>query len=413
MNEAPAERVGFKRQPVSDKDDAEYAQFVKTLAFEARAKPKDRTKTEDELAIEEKERLEKAEAKRLRRMRGEESEDEDSRGKKRKVDDRREGDDLGDDFVDEDEEDLLGPGLTREGLEKMGAAKAAELEDEEDEEDEDEDEDQDEDDEDEDEDEEEDSEEEDDDEDLPSDMEDLDEAPDLDSADEEETTLVKKRKRSKAPKTTEIPYTFICPATIDELEDIMEPLDDSAIPTVVQRIRAIHHPSLAQGNKEKLQVCPFSNYMNCANRQEFFGVLLDYTLVLASRPVPAFSAISSLVPHLIALVKMNPITAAGHFIGKITLMQKNLSRGLARGATRPDSKTYPGAPELVILRLVGSIWSTSDFSHPVVAPAVLLMGQYLSHGRIRTTSDLGSGLMICSLLVQVSILDVPESKLIA
>jgi nucleolar protein 14 len=34
----------------------------------------------------------------------------------------------------------------------------------------------------------------------------------------------------------------------------MEPLDDSAIPTVVQRIRAIHHPSLAQGNKEKLQV---------------------------------------------------------------------------------------------------------------------------------------------------------------
>jgi nucleolar protein 14 len=101
---------------------------------------------------------------------------------------------------------------------------------------------------------------------------------------------------------------------------------------------------------------------------------------------------------------MNPITAAAHFIGKITLMQKNLTRGLARGATRPDSKTFPGAPELVVLRLVGSIWSTSDFSHPVVAPAILLMGQYLSHGRIRTTSDIGSGLMICSLLVQVSVI---------
>jgi nucleolar protein 14 len=256
LNEAPAERVGFKRQPVSDKDDAEYAQFVKTLAFEARAKPKDRTKTEDELAIEEKERLEKAEAKRLRRMRGEESEDEDSRGKKRKVDDRREGDDLGDDFIDEDEEDLLGPGLTREGFEKMGAAKAAEFEAEGEDDDEDEDgEDEDDEEDDEDMDDEEDSDEDEDDEDLPSDMEDLDEAPDLDSADEEETNLVKKRKRSRAPKTTEIPYTFICPVTIDELEDIMEPLDDSAIPTVVQRIRAIHHPSLAQGNKEKLQVC--------------------------------------------------------------------------------------------------------------------------------------------------------------
>lgn len=100
---------------------------------------------------------------------------------------------------------------------------------------------------------------------------------------------------------------------------------------------------------------------------------------------------------------MNPITAAAHFIGKVTLMQKNLSRGLARGATRLDSKTYPGAPELVILRLIGSIWSTSDFSHPVVAPSILLMGQYLSHGRIRHTSDIASGLMLCSLLVQVRV----------
>lgn len=249
LNEAPAEEVSFRRQ-VSGKDDAEYGQFVRELAFEARAKPKDRTKTEDELAIEEKERLEKAEAKRLRRMRGEESEDEDSRGKKRKVDDRREADDLGDDFLDEDEEDLLGPGLTREGLEKMGADKAAAAAAEEDDEDEDDDEDEEEDGDDEDgsdvEDDEEDEEED------ASDMDDLDEASDVGS--DEEIDLVKKRKRSSAPKTTEIPYTFICPATIDELEDIMEPLDDSAIPTVVQRIRAIHHPSLAQGNKEKLQV---------------------------------------------------------------------------------------------------------------------------------------------------------------
>jgi len=247
LNEAPAEEVSFRRQ-VSGKDDAEYGQFVRELAFEARAKPKDRTKTEDELAIEEKERLEKAEAKRLRRMRGEESEDEESRGKKRKVDDRREADDLGDDFLDEDEEDLLGPGLTREGLEKMGADKAAAAaadEDDEDEDDEDEEEDGDDDDESDDEDEDEDEED-------PSDMDDLDEESDAGS--DEEIDVVKKRKRSSAPKTTEIPYTFICPATIDELEDIMEPLDDSAIPTVVQRIRAIHHPSLAQGNKEKLQV---------------------------------------------------------------------------------------------------------------------------------------------------------------
>jgi nucleolar protein 14 len=114
---------------------------------------------------------------------------------------------------------------------------------------------------------------------------------------------------------------------------------------------------------------------------------------------------------LIALVKLNPITAAGHFIGKVSLMQKNLTRGLARGATQPDSKTYPGAAELVILRLIGTIWSTSDFSHPVVAPTVLLMGQYLSHGRMRKTSDIASGLMLCSLLVQVGALSLYRPSL--
>lgn len=83
-------------------------------------------------------------------------------------------------------------------------------------------------------------------------------------------------------------------------------------------------------------------------------------------------------------------------------MQKNLSRGLARGATRPDSKTFPGAPELALLRLVGLFWSTSDYSHPVVVPAVLLMGQYLSQSRVRSLRDLTSGLFLCSLLAQVS-----------
>ena len=157
----------------------------------------------------------------------------------------------------------------------------------------------------------------------------------------------------------------------------------------MQRIRAIHHPSLAAGNKEKLQ--------------DFLGVLLDYMLILASRSTPSFDLVSVLTPHLVALVKLNPITAAAHFVSKITLMQKNLTRGLARGATRSESKTYPRAPELVLLRLVGVIWSTSDYSNPVVMPAVLLMGQYLAQSRVRSTADLASGLFLCSILTQVSL----------
>lgn len=132
-------------------------------------------------------------------------------------------------------------------------------------------------------------------------------------------------------------------------------------------------------------------------------MIIDYTLVVANHHVPDFDTISALAPHIIALVKLNPLTAASHFIAKLKLMQKNLMRGLARGASRIDSKTLPGCSELVILRLIGVIWSTSDFSHPVVAPAVLLMCQYLGQSRVRTTSDLASGLFLCSLLAEVSV----------
>jgi nucleolar protein 14 len=87
-------------------------------------------------------------------------------------------------------------------------------------------------------------------------------------------------------------------------------------------------------------------------------------------------------------------------VTKVSLMQKNLQRGLARGASNPESKTLPRAPELVMLRLTGATWSTSDFSHPVVQPAILLIGQYLSQSRIRGVADIASGLFLCSLVAQ-------------
>jgi len=336
-------------------------------------------------------------------MRGELSDDEGEAGarKRRRTDGRKpHADDLDDDFLD-DEEDLLGPGLTREALESLKLPVQENDEDGSGNDDEDE------------------GEEGSDQEDDPSDegeedgippaMDDLDEetAPELEVEDDEAegpiapSSTTKIRPVPNASKK-EIPYTFPCPSSIEEFEDILEGLEDSALPTVVQRIRSLHHPSLAQGNKEKLQVRTRQVCYTMSDKEQgFLGVLLDYILIVAGRAIPAFNLISVLTPHIIASVKLNPLTAATHFIAKLSLMQKNLARGHARGASREDSKTFPGCPEIVILRLVGVVWSTSDFSHPVVAPAVLLMCQYLGQSRIRSVSDLASGLFLCSLLAQV------------
>ncbi|ORX39879.1 nucleolar protein 14 [Kockovaella imperatae] len=369
--------------------DTEYDQFVRTLAFDARSKPKNRTKTEEETAAEEAETLRKAEARRLKRMRGEDDDEGDDNDAKQKR--RGEGDDLDDDFMDDDE--LLGPGLTREAIEDMELQGSGTNEDESDEEDDsaaqelgnEED--------------EGDSDEDDDDpEDIgASDMSDLDETGESGEGQPKSLVATRTVKRKSKKRSSEVPFTFPCPATVEELEDIMDALDDSALATVVHRIRACHHPSLGEGNKGKLQT--------------FFGVIIDYTLLLAAQTPPAFKSIESLMPHIIGLLKLNPVTAAHHLVAKLDLMHKNLVQGLAKGAESSDAKTWPGVPELVLLRVIGTVWSTSDFSHPVVAPAMLLMGQYLSQSRIRQISDVSSGLFLCTIIAQYESLSkrhVPE-----
>lgn len=93
-------------------------------------------------------------------------------------------------------------------------------------------------------------------------------------------------------------------------------------------------------------------------------------------------------------------------------MHKNLKRGLTRGALDSESKTWPGIPELSLLRIVGLIWPTSDLNHAVVSPTRVLMGAYLGLGRVRSLGDIASGLFLCTLFLQFEALSkrlVPEA----
>lgn len=218
----------------------DYDQHVRELAFDQRAKPKDRTKTEEELALEAKEELEEAERRRRRRMVGlPESEDENETGnRKRKR--KRGADDLDDDF----DEDLGEYGSLGVGLEEPGPDLSGE-------------------------------------EDIHSnDAEDsvesdegaegvegksegegLDEDEDSNDEEGEFEFLISPPKSAKGKskvedETTaqELPFTFPCPNSHDEFLEIVEDFDDIDIPTVVQRICALYHASLAPDNKFKLQV---------------------------------------------------------------------------------------------------------------------------------------------------------------
>jgi nucleolar protein 14 len=208
----------------------DYDQHVRELAFEKRAKPTDRTKTEEEIALEEKEALEKAERRRKRRMLGEDDGDSDvedgGRGKGKR---RREagGDDLEDDFDGGTAEwDGIGVGL--------GEASRAGSEG---------------------------------DDDVPEetdhsyDSEESDQTErDGEIGDHEELVATEKPRKGEPNSQIikELPFTFPCPGSHGEFLEIVESVRDEDIPTVIQRIRALHHPSFGPDNKVKLQVsCRF------------------------------------------------------------------------------------------------------------------------------------------------------------
>ncbi len=208
---------------------------------------------------------------------------------------------------------------------------------------------------------------------------------------EEETEAPRRysKRGTTSTKSKEIPFTFKCPASHEDLLDIMDGLEDKDITTVVQRVRTLYHPSLGEGNKERLEV--------------LLGILLEHFLYLGETSPMAFQISAALFPHINALVKLNPIAAAENFRSQLQRMQKTLTKRLASSANdvSTTATAWPGIGELIVLRYVGLIWSTSDFSNPVSAPAQLLMGQYLAQCRLKSLSDVTAGLFLCSLFLQV------------
>ncbi|PWN44710.1 Nop14-like protein [Ceraceosorus guamensis] len=364
----------------------EYDAFVRELAFDRRAQPQDRLKTADELAAEEAERLRIAEDARLRRMRGEMVPDGGITNRRAPGADDLDDDldlDLGNaadvyglgpglgDARDEEEEDDrqrsdLDESDDDNGSDQSGDEGSPEEED-------------------------------------MDNFEDMEELASSEEAQgsEAQVDLIGNNPTSSVPSkankgsslqgaegpSSSLPYTFSCPATHEDFLDLLlsNGISASDVPTVVQRIRALYHASLGIDNKHKLAA--------------LLGVLLEHCLHCSlDASAGGFKTVANLLPHIHELSQTYPTIAAQHFVGKLNIMHKNMGRGVAKGALDENARTWPGPAECALLRITAQVFPTSDRSHPVATPMALLIAQYLAHCRIRTLSDLASGLFLASLV---------------
>lgn len=367
---APANRgpkINPDRQALLDgKDrsqaDKEYDERLRQMALDQRAKPTERTMTEEERLGQEAQRLKELEGNRLRRMRGEpdsadEKTEEDTKGLS------------GDQDVDAEEDDTFGLGS---GLLRQSEKQELDVEDE--------------------------------DNFLVEDIlvasgsdvvlfetDESEESAEGLSEDEDDQEFVRgllskddvgragldipRSMDSKSNgSSSDLAYTYPCPQSHDELYEIAAGIDILDLPTVIQRIRALYHPKLHNDNKAKLAA--------------FSSVLVEHLfLVGTSRCYPPFSVIEMLIRHIHSLAKMFPEEIGRSFRSHLKSLH----------VSRP---TAPNSGDLMILTAIASIFPTSDHFHQVVTPAILCMARYLSQKIPQSLSDLATGTYLGSLCLQ-------------
>ncbi|KAL3699158.1 hypothetical protein R1sor_017180 [Riccia sorocarpa] len=370
----------------------DYDKMMKEMIFDIRGHASDRLKTDDEVIKEERERLEELERKRKQRMLGEDSDDEgsenddkdgkeNSREKKKKQ--RREisGDDLGENFV-LDEEEKEGRGWVDEVLARRGDEEAESDEeggsDEEEEEEEDED----------------------DDEDEEEEEDDLDggEGSEEETREEllEKVRLAIERKKKleekqekaakKAPEIREaqdaLPFVINAPQTLAEFRTLVDERPEEELVVAIQRIRTCNAISLAAENRRKMQI--------------FYNVLLQYFGSLAAEKPFHLSRLNLLTKPLIELSMETPYFAATCARERLIHMHNQITNRLK---TSDGNSYWPSMRTLLLLRFWSMIFPPSDLRHPVMTPAILFMSEVLCRCPITSGRDVAVGAFLCSLLL--------------
>ncbi|WVZ59778.1 hypothetical protein U9M48_009877 [Paspalum notatum var. saurae] len=382
-----------------------YEKLVKEMVMDQRARPSDRTKTPEEIAQEEKERLEKLEEERQKRMFGAaDSSDEDDDHMKLGNSKPISGDDLGDSFtLDESigkKKGWVDEIYEKEGKKIGGDDGAASNEEESDDSGDDEaDEEEEDDDDEEEEDADEDSsdnnfgnmsardwEQSDDDEvDVGDDeMEDFQEKGREinDKAVSKDAHSLKRESNVKQQvKDVGVPFVIDAPNNLKDLSSLLDGHSETEIIEIISRIRTCNSIRLAAENRRKMQV--------------FYGILLQYFAVLATQSPVKFKIIDTLVKPLIEMSGETPYFAA--ICARERLIHTRTR--LCEDIKIPGKSSWPNLKTLLLLRLWSLIFPCSDFRHVVATPMLLLMCEYLMRCPIQSGRDVAVGSFLCSMVL--------------
>ncbi|KAK3222810.1 hypothetical protein Dsin_009835 [Dipteronia sinensis] len=410
---------GKNKETFKQEQPDSYDKLVKEMALDMRARPSDRTKTPEEIAQDERERLERLEEERQKRMQAPDDSSDEENEDNEKLSTHRpksiSGDDLGDSFS-HDEEPKAKKGWVDEVLERKDASESEDEDSSEDSDDAEVDEGSDEDD---------DAEEktvtlqdweQSDDDDLGTDLEEgeeeekeLDEENDDSTDDEEEmdprgskklkdNVTVENRKKDRKSLDAknkkknhaqlsiqrDIPFLIEAPKSLEEFCALLENCSIADTIEIINRIRVSNAIKLAAENRKKMQV--------------FYGVLLQYFAVSANKKPLILELLNLLVKPLMEMSVEIPFFAA--ICARLRILRTRTQ--FCEDIKNPENGCWPSLKTLFLLRLWSMIFPCSDFRHVVMTPAILLMCEYLKRCSIMSGRDIAIGSFLCSMVLNIT-----------
>ena len=239
-----------------------------------------------------------------------------------------------------------------------------------------------------------------------------------DDAEEVDVDKASKRKLDDLKAAQEeLPYILECPSTHVELVLLLRKHPRASLDAILKRIRTSTSIHLLAENRSKLEL--------------FIKAMMDHVIYVADTSQP--SSLEVLTKHIYFASLDIPFQVSQIFQSKLVSMQRNLEGGLRRsnqlaqgggdlgmddvrvGLLQTKKKgghkgqkgqlvveeeekelqykkkvlnddaflssparCWPTAGELAFFRLVASVFPVTDFTHRVLGPAKLLLGQYLS-----------------------------------
>ncbi|XP_068665548.1 uncharacterized protein [Aristolochia californica] len=194
----------------------------------------------------------------------------------------------------------------------------------------------------------------------------------------------KSQKKISVVRQGSLPFVIEAPQNLEEFSVLLENRSASEVAEAITRIRACNAVRLAAENRKKMQV--------------FYGVLLQYYATVANKKPLNLNSINLLVNPLVEMSVDTPYFAAICARQRILRIRSQFCEDIKN----PEKSSWPSLKTLLLLRLWAMTFPCSDFRHVVMTPAILLMCEYLMRCPLFSGRDIVIGSFLCSMLLTVT-----------